>query len=124
MTEQNWPNEDEAELKRLKTTVDHPHIAECIQLPDKRWIKPHKDYNHYELHLTEHTQMTVVNSFYFKSLEAMMEAVTYVETLLGINEPEDSKIAPEDPPKAGDDGEEPEENLVRDPADRKKKIPT
>ena len=89
--------EDVKELKRFKKLVKNAVAAHDVQLPDERFLAPHRDHHHYDLHYTDPVGMTVINTFHFKTLEACKEAIAHTKSLLptpDTNEPEDRQTTP------------------------------
>jgi hypothetical protein len=77
-----YPKEDAQELVRFKRIIKNSAIATQVQLPNRHVLEPHRDHRHYDLHMTEVTGMTIINTFHFKTKIACLEAMDHTEALL------------------------------------------
>jgi hypothetical protein len=99
--EPKYPREDVAEMQRFKKVIKNQFMAMDVQLPDVRFLRPHREHHHYDIHVTEPTHMTIINSFHFKTEEACRDAIAHVKNLLPKDELEDSTPATQDTPTPG-----------------------
>jgi hypothetical protein len=86
-----YPAEDVRELKRFKKLVRNVTSASDVQLPDERFLAPHREYNHYDLHYMDPVGMTVINTFHFKTLEACKEAIAHTKSFLPTSDTDELK---------------------------------
>jgi len=110
-----YPIEDQRELKRFQTRIKNMYLAMDVQIPDERFLTPHKDYQHYDIHVTEPTGMTIIDSFYFKTREGIMAAIKHTKSLLP-DERENSSITEKDVQATGDALEEAQKSVESDSA--------
>jgi len=109
-----YPREDVTEVARFKKMIKNQFMAMDVQLPeDMNWVKPHKEFNQYDLHITEPTGQTIINTFYFQTKEALIDAVEHTKALLP-DEPENSETVEEDTQATGDIPEGSEESVEPD----------
>lgn len=82
---------DVAELKRFKKLIRNASYAMDVQLPDEKFLQPNREHRHFDLHYTEPTGMTVINTFHFKTLPACLEAIAHVKSYLPNTEEDERK---------------------------------
>lgn len=112
--ETKYEEVDTRELARFRKRINNAAKAEDVRIPDMRYLEPHKAHRHYDLHITEQTGLTIIDTFHFRDIEAIREAVEYTQKLLGTYEQQDSKTTTEDTPDVGSVIETPEEDMVHD----------
>ena len=83
------------EVARFKKRIKNSSLAETVQLPDEQWLQPNRSTMHYSLHVTEHTGMTVIDSYNFRHKDAILDAIKYTKSLLK-DEQQDSTPAKEE----------------------------
>ena len=117
MTEIPYPKEDVKELDRFRALIKNQWLASDVQLPDEHFLQPNRDHHHYDVHVTEPTGMTVINTFHFKTKEACLAAIAHVKRLLPQPEPDkdhertDSQATTTIAPEVGSETEGSEKDL-------------
>jgi len=110
------PQEDKQEFERLKALLQRkPALAMDFQLPDERFLRPNKEHKHYDLHRTEETGMTVIDTYHFKTEDAIRSALQHIKTKLPprIDESENSETPEENAPPVGGEAQRSEKDLAK-----------
>lgn len=108
------PPEDKQELERIEQLLRRkPVIAMDFQLPDERFLRPNKEHHHFDLHMTEETGMTVINTYHFKTGDGIKAAIAAIKTKLPprLDERENIETTAQDTPEAGNEAEGSEKGL-------------